>query len=51
LGIANGDRPFRSLAWPMHFLPRSTIRLRVEEVFGRGQLYIVFQGYKKLGVS
>jgi len=51
LGIANGDRPFRRLAWPMHFLPRSTIRLRIEEMFGRGQLYIVFQGYKKLGVA
>lgn len=50
LGIADGDRPFRRLAWPMHFLPRSTIRVRIEEMFGRGQLYIVFQGYKKLGV-
>lgn len=49
LGIADGDRPFRNLAWPMHFLPRSTIRLRVEERFGRGRLYVVFQGYKKLG--
>lgn len=51
LGIADGDRPFRRLAWPMHFLPRSTIRLRIEELFGRGQLYVVFQGYKKLGVA
>ncbi len=51
LGIADGDRPFRNLAWPMHFLPRSTIRVRVEELFGRGQLYIVFHGYKKLGVA
>ncbi len=49
LGIANGDRPFRNLAWPMHFLPRSTIRLRVDEIFGRGRLFIVFQGYKILG--
>ncbi len=51
LGIANGDRPFRSLAWPMHFLPRSTIRLRVEEVFGRGRLFVVFQGFKTLSES
>ncbi|MFQ5627340.1 MAG: hypothetical protein ACE5I1_01160, partial [bacterium] len=49
LGIANGDRPFRNLAWPMHFLPRSTIRIEVKEIFGRGRLFIVFQGYKMLG--
>ncbi|MDZ7361168.1 MAG: hypothetical protein ONB46_10630 [candidate division KSB1 bacterium] len=49
LGIANGDRPFRELAYPMHFLPRSTIRVQVEEIFGRGRLFIVFQGYKILG--
>jgi hypothetical protein len=48
LGIANGDRPFRPWAWPMSFLPRSTIRLRVREIFGRGQLFIVFHGYKIL---
>lgn len=46
LGIANGDRPFKKLARPMIFLPRSTIRVEVEEVFGRGTLHIVFQGYK-----
>jgi hypothetical protein len=51
LGISNGDRPFRNLAWPMHFLPRSTIQLRVEEVFGRGRLFIVFHGYKILGAT
>jgi len=49
LGSADGDRPFRHLAWPMHFLPRSTIRIRVREIFGRGRLYIVFHGYKTLG--
>jgi hypothetical protein len=48
LGIANGDRPFKSLARPMRFLPRSTIRVNVEERFGRGTLFIVFQGYKVL---
>lgn len=50
LGIANGDRPFRNLAWPMHFLPRSAIFLRIKEIFGKGRLFIVFQGYKMLGV-
>jgi hypothetical protein len=49
LGIANGDRPFKALARPMRFLPRSTIRVNVEERFGRGTLFIVFQGYKLLG--
>jgi hypothetical protein len=49
LGIANGERPFKKLARPMLFLPRSTIRVTVEEHFGRGNLFIVFQGYKNLG--
>jgi hypothetical protein len=49
LGIANGDRPFKRLARPMLFQPRSTIRVNVEEQFGRGTLFIVFQGYKLLG--
>jgi hypothetical protein len=49
LGIANGERPFKKLARPMLFLPRSTIRVTVEERFGRGNLFIVFQGYKRLG--
>lgn len=48
LGIGNGDRPFRELAYPMHFLPRSTIRVQVEEIFGQGRLFMVFQGYKIL---
>ncbi len=51
LGIANGDRPFRRWAYPADFLPRSTIRVRVEEIFGRGQLHLVFQGYKILDGS
>lgn len=49
LGIANGDRPFKKLARPMSFLPRSTIRVKVEERFGRGTLFIAFQGYKLIG--
>jgi len=51
LGIANGDRPFKKLARPMSFLPRSTIRVQVEERFGRGTLFIAFQGYKLLARS
>jgi hypothetical protein len=48
LGIADGDRPFKRLARPMVFLPRSSIRVEIEEVFGRGEVFIVFQGYKLL---
>jgi hypothetical protein len=48
LGIANGERPFRVLHKPMVFLPRSTIRVQVKEIFGRGRLFMVFQGYKVL---
>jgi hypothetical protein len=50
LGIADGDRPFKKLARSMVFQPRSTIRVRVEERFGRGTLFIVLQGYKFLSV-
>jgi hypothetical protein len=48
LGIANGDRPFKRLACPMLFQPRSSIRVNVEERSGKGTLFIVFQGYKLL---
>ena len=48
LGIANGDRPFKRLARPMLFLPRSTLRVTIQELFGRGRLFIAFQGYKIL---
>jgi hypothetical protein len=51
VGIANGDRPFKRFARPMAFLPRATIRIRIEEGFGRGNLFFVFQGYKLLGVT
>jgi hypothetical protein len=50
LGIANGDRPFKKLARSMVFLPRSTIRIQIVEAFGRGTLFIVFQGYKFLSL-
>jgi hypothetical protein len=49
LGIANGERPFKRFARAMIFLPRSTIRITIEEHFGRGTLFLVFQGYKILG--
>ncbi|MBI4491102.1 MAG: hypothetical protein HY694_18625 [Deltaproteobacteria bacterium] len=49
LGIANGDRPFKKFARPMVFFPRSTIRVTIQEHFGRGTLFFVFQGYKVLG--
>ena len=51
LGIANGKRPFKQLARPMVFLPRSTVRVSVTEDFGRGELYIVFQGFKILSAG
>ena len=48
------DRPFRPLAKPMLFMPRSTIRIEVEElseglIYTGAQLYIVLHGYKVLG--
>jgi len=54
LGEASGQRPFRPLAKPMLFMPRSTIRIEVEEIsegpiYPGAQLYIVLQGYKILG--
>ena len=49
LGIANGLRPFKKLAYPRVFQPRSTIRVTVEERFGSGTLFLTFQGYKVLG--
>jgi hypothetical protein len=48
LGIATGERPFKKFARPMILSPRSTIRITVEERFGRGRLFFVFQGYKVL---
>jgi hypothetical protein len=48
LGIANGKRPFKWLARPMVFAPRATLLIDVEEVRGRGRLYVAFHGYKLL---
>lgn len=54
LGEATGDRPFRPPAKPMIFMPRSTIRIEVEEIsagliYSGAQLYMVLHGYKALG--
>ncbi len=65
LGESTGDRPFRPLAKPMLFMPRSTIRIEIEEISvgplygyefppGSGlrigaELFIVLHGYKILG--
>ena len=54
LGESNGDRPFRPFAKPMMFMPRSTIRIEVEEIsegslYAGAELYIVLHGYKMLG--
>lgn len=53
LGEATGRRPFRPLAKPMLFMPRSTIRIEVEEITvgttAGAELFIVLHGYKILG--
>ena len=54
LGEPNGERPFRPLAKPMLFMPRSTIRIEVEEIsagihHSGAELFIVLHGYKMLG--
>jgi hypothetical protein len=53
LGKADGERPFRPLAKPMLFMPRSTIRIEIEEVsegllYRDSLLFIVLHGYKML---
>jgi hypothetical protein len=54
LGESTGQRPFRPMAKPMIFMPRSTIRIEVEEIsegplYSKAELYIVLHGYKMLG--
>lgn len=53
LGGSDGRRPFKVLSQPMVFMPRSTIRVQVEETTQgvTGRLFITLQGYKVLGVS
>lgn len=54
LGESNGIRPFRPMAKPILFQPRSTIRIEIEEVsdsplYAGTELYLVLHGYKMLG--
>jgi len=54
LGDPNGRRPFRPMAQPMLFMPRSSIRIEVEEIsegpiYVGSELFIVLHGYKILG--
>lgn len=54
LGSADGERPFRPFARPVPFVPRTTIRIEIEEVsigplFAEGTLFLVLHGYKRLG--
>jgi hypothetical protein len=54
LGEVNGNRPFRPMAKPMLFMPRSTIRIEIEEIsqgplYKGAELYFVLHGYKILG--
>jgi len=52
LGIANGERPFRRLAHPIVFEPRSVILFQIHEISGGpGTLYVVLQGYKTVGAG
>ena len=53
LGISNGERPFRTLARPMYFMPRSTMRMQIEERSEgvTGTLFIVLYGYKLLSTG
>ena len=48
LGIADGDRPFRTFPQPIVFPPRSVLRVEITEIAGMGRLYFVLQGYKAL---
>lgn len=54
LGEVTGNRPFRPMAKPMLFMPRSTIRIEVQEIsegplYAGAELFIVLHGYKMLG--
>lgn len=52
LGIANGDRPFRTFPKPIVFRPRSVVQFEVREISGGpGTLFFVLQGYKVIGAG
>jgi hypothetical protein len=50
LGASDGRRPFRALARPITFAPRTTLRIEVIERTAdvRGSIFIVLVGYKVL---
>jgi hypothetical protein len=54
LGEPNGLRPFRPMAKPILFMPRSTIRVVIDEIssgdlYTGAELFFVLHGYKILG--
>lgn len=50
LGIADGDRPFRTFPKPFVLDPRSVLLFQVQALSGGpGTLYFVLQGYKVVG--
>jgi hypothetical protein len=54
LGEPTGQRPFQPMPKPILFLPRSTIRIVVEEIsegalYTDAELFIALKGYKILG--
>jgi len=52
LGIADGDRPFRTFPKPFVLSPRSVLLFQVRALSGGpGTLYFVLQGYKVVGGS
>lgn len=52
LGIADGDRPFRTFPKPFVLNPRSVLLFQVQALSGGpGTLYFVLQGYKVVGGS
>jgi hypothetical protein len=53
LGKSDGERPFRLLAQPITFLPRTTIRLQIVERSQDvlGTLFVVLYGYQIVGSS
>jgi hypothetical protein len=51
LGSAQGERPFKHLAKPLRMEPSSVFRVSVQERFGRGELYVVLQGYRAVSMG
>ena len=49
LGSADGHRPFRQFTRPLVLMPNSALRVTIQELRGRGRLFIAFHGFKVLG--